>query len=276
MCEEHAIERLVSFNFVGIVDEVEGSLSFKARNADPRIQPFYSRILYTWYVTHGDYRNGELATFVSHILSLLTQPSAALAMYQRARKLAVLSNTNELAQYFSLAEQQLEALIVSSNALALLDQKDTWIVLPIAPEGLGARQPESKRRKLTRHIPEDRFASGKRDLEIVRLSDVIAESTLLSAQLDLVRKDPELLRSSGEHGTACAKRDELILDITIATLRSPESVVLRLVQNNRFNLAMATARTLEVDMTDLFSHLTRQCLRLSRNPEAVLWVPQIS
>jgi len=233
MCEEHAIERLMSFNFVGIVDEVEGSLSFKARNADPRIQPFYSRILYTWYVTHGDYRN------------------AALAMYQRARKLAVLSNTNELAQYFSLAEQQLEALIVSSNALALLDQKDTWIVLPIAPEGLGARQPEPKRRKLTRHIPEDRFASGKRDLEIVKLSDVIAESTLLSAQLDLVRKDPELLRSS-------------------ATLRSPESVVLRLVQNNRFNLAMATARTLEVDMTDLFSHLTRQCLRLSRNPEAVL------
>jgi nuclear pore complex protein Nup160 len=35
---------------------------------------------------------------------------------------------------------------------------------------------------------------------------------------------------------------------------------------------MATARTLEVDLTDLFSHLTRQCLRLSRNPDAVLWV----
>jgi nuclear pore complex protein Nup160 len=191
-------------------------------------------------------------------------------MYQRARKLAVLSNTNDLAQYLALAEQQLEALIVSSNALALLDQKDAWIVLPIAPEGLGARLPERKRRKLTRHIPEDRFASGKRDLEIVKLSDVIAESALLSAQLDLVRKDPELLRSSGEHGTAYAEYEELISSIALATLRSPESVVLRLVQNNRFNLAMATARILEVDMTDLFSHLTRQCLRLSRNPEAVL------
>jgi len=43
-----------------------------------------------------------------------------------------------------------------------------------------------------------------------------------------------------------------------------------LVQNNRFNSAMATARTLEVDLTDLFSHLTRQCLRLSRNPDDVL------
>ena len=51
LCEEHAIEHLMSFNFLSVVDEVEGSLSFKARNADPRIQPFYSRILYTWYVT---------------------------------------------------------------------------------------------------------------------------------------------------------------------------------------------------------------------------------
>jgi nuclear pore complex protein Nup160 len=122
-------------------------------------------------------------------------------MYQRARKLAVLSNTNELAQYFSLAEQQLEALAVSSNALALLDQKDAWIILSIAPEGLGARQPERKRRKLTRHIPEDKFASGKRDSEIVKLSEVVAEYALLNAQLDLVRRDPELLHSSGEYRT---------------------------------------------------------------------------
>ncbi|KAI0307403.1 nucleoporin Nup120/160-domain-containing protein [Multifurca ochricompacta] len=233
MCEEHVIERLMSFNFVGIVDEVEASLSFKARNADPRVQPFYSRILYTWYVTHGDYRN------------------AALAMYQRARKLAVLGNTNEPTQYFALAEQQLEALVISSNALALLDQRDAWITFPLAPEGQGTRQLERKRRKLTKHIPEDKFSGGKRDLEIVKLSDVIAEYTFLSAQLDLVRKDPELLRTS-------------------ATIRSPESVVLRLVQSNRFNLAMATARTLGVDLTDLFSHLTRQCLRLSHSPDTAL------
>ncbi|KAI9510623.1 nucleoporin Nup120/160-domain-containing protein [Russula earlei] len=233
MCEEHAIERLMSFSFVDLVDDVEGSLSFKARNVDPRIQPSYSRILYTWYVTHGDYRN------------------AALAMYQRARKLAALSHASEPAQYFPLAEQQLESLVICSNALALLDQKDAWIVLPIVPEVLGLRQSERKRRKLTRHIPEERFASGKRDLEVVKLSDVIAEYTLLSAQLDLVKKDPELLNSS-------------------AALRAPESVILKLVQNNRFDLAMATGRTLEVDLSDLFSHLTRECFRLSRHPDAVL------
>jgi nuclear pore complex protein Nup160 len=130
-------------------------------------------------------------------------------MYQRARKLAALNDFNDSAQYFSLAEQQLEALVISSNALALLDQKDAWILLPVAPEGLGVKQPERKRRKLTRHIPEDRFASGKRDMEIVKLSDVMAEYTLLSAQLDLVRKDPDLLRLSGEHRPVYAYDEEL-------------------------------------------------------------------
>lgn len=135
-------------------------------------------------------------------------------MYQRARKLAVLNNTTESAQYFLLAEQQLEALAISSNALSLLDQKDAWMVLSIAPEGLGTRQSDRKRRKLTRHIPEDRFASGKRDSEIVKLSDIIAEYTLLSAQVDLVRRDPELLHSSGEHHIPYPEGEELKLNIT--------------------------------------------------------------
>jgi len=59
MCEENAVEKLVSFNFAGFNTEVEDALSFNARNADPCIRPFYSRILYTWYITRGDYRNGS-------------------------------------------------------------------------------------------------------------------------------------------------------------------------------------------------------------------------
>jgi len=140
-------------------------------------------------------------------------------MYQRARKLAALNTTNEQTQYFALAEQQLEALVISSNALSLLDQKDPWIILPVGPEGQqGARQPEPKRRKLTKHIPEDRFASGKRDLEIVKLTDVIAEHTLLSAQLDLVRKDPELFRAIGERRTTHTENEVLIVTNSNSTL----------------------------------------------------------
>jgi len=57
MCEENAVEKLMTFNFAGFADEVEDALAFKSRNADPRVRPFYSRILYTWYVLRGDYRN---------------------------------------------------------------------------------------------------------------------------------------------------------------------------------------------------------------------------
>lgn len=45
---------------------------------------------------------------------------------------------------------------------------------------------------------------------------------------------------------------------------------MRMAQSNRFNMAMATARSLDVDMTELFGHLTNQCLRLSRSPDTVM------
>lgn len=60
--------------------------------------------------------------------------------------------------------------------------------------------------------------------------------------------------------------------LPVEFLLPPSVIVLRLAQANRFNLAMATARSLKVDMTDLFSHLTGQCMLLSRNPDAVMQV----
>jgi hypothetical protein len=58
MCEDGALDVLLSMNFRGLVKEVEASLSFKARNADPRARTNYSQILYTWYTFRGDYRSG--------------------------------------------------------------------------------------------------------------------------------------------------------------------------------------------------------------------------
>ncbi|TFY82965.1 hypothetical protein EWM64_g1046 [Hericium alpestre] len=227
ICEEQAVQKLISFNFVGLADEVEECLSFKARNADPRERPSYSRILYTWYITRGDYRN------------------AALVMYQRARKLSVLSN--DPAQFAYISEQTLESYTIAINALRLLDQKNPWIVLPMSAETGHPR----KRRKLTRNIPEDNFSNERRDSEIVELNDIVEEYTLLLARIELIRRDPSLLH---------------VGDV----LLQPESVVLRLGQASRFDMALSTAHTLNVDATDVFSHLTRQCLRLTRNPDAVL------
>ncbi|KAF8639895.1 hypothetical protein AX17_001147 [Amanita inopinata Kibby_2008] len=228
MCEDNAVEKLLTFNFAGISDEVEGALSFKARNVDPRVKPCYAKILYAWYTGRGNHRN------------------AALAMYHRAHKLRDL--IVDAQSFAALAEEQLQAYAVAINSLSLVEQHNAWIVLPAASKG--DSEPR-KRRRLTEYIPEAKYAAGRHEAEVVQLSDIQYDHSSLSAQVDLVRADPASLTSEG--------------------LFSPSSlVILKLAQMNRFNQAMTYARNLKIDMTDLFTHLTRQCLRLSQRADAVI------
>lgn len=47
-------------------------------------------------------------------------------------------------------------------------------------------------------------------------------------------------------------------------------VVSKLAEIDCFDLAISTAQSLDVDMTDIFELLTVQCLRLARNPAIVV------
>ncbi|KAG2013470.1 hypothetical protein CC2G_010381 [Coprinopsis cinerea AmutBmut pab1-1] len=219
MCEEDAVAKLMTFDFAGISDEVESILSFKARNVDPRIPPNYSRILYTWYIQRGEYRN------------------AALAMYQRALKLQeIITNAN---LFVELGEEQLDAYSIAINALSLVEESSQWIILPIVSDS-------NKRRKATsKHIPESQFISSKYGASIVHLGDMRRNYTLLSAQIDLIKREPTILASP-----------EFLLP--------PPVIVMRLVHSNLLNQALNVASGLKVDMTDLFISLTTQCIRLSR------------
>ena len=130
MCEDNAVNALMRFNFAGMANEVEDALAFKARNADPLIQPSYSRIIYTWFIRRGDYRQGRYFFSLQVLAAQLS--IAALVMYQRARKLQHL--INDPTSFSSLAEAQLEAYTVAINALSLVDEKNAWLVLPVPPE----------------------------------------------------------------------------------------------------------------------------------------------
>lgn len=59
---------------------------------------------------------------------------AALAMYQRARKIQDLIHDPQM--FSSLVEEQLEAYSVAVNALSLVDPQNAWILLPITPESV--------------------------------------------------------------------------------------------------------------------------------------------
>jgi nuclear pore complex protein Nup160 len=118
------------------------------------------------------------------------------------------------------------------------------------------------------HIPEARFAHGTHDTEVVDLTDMQYEYALLSARLDLLRRDNTVLSDGGK---SCRNCYDVETDVkTPDFFLSPSLIVLRLIHSSRFNMAMATARSLDVDMTDLFAHLTGQCLRLSRDPDSVM------
>lgn len=114
---------------------------------------------------------------------------------------------------------------------------------------------------------------------MVELKDMQYEYALLSARVKLVRSDPTLLSSGGESRRFGPVYDRFMLLVLITIMYvwypdfglPPSSIVLRLAQANRFNTAMATARSLDVDMSDLFGHLTGRCLRLSRNPDSVMY-----
>ncbi|KAJ4472069.1 nucleoporin Nup120/160-domain-containing protein [Lentinula aciculospora] len=225
MCESNQVDKLLSYNFAGFADEVEDALSFKARNEDPSMLPSYTRILYSWFLSRGDYRN------------------AALTMYQKARKLRGLM-TRDPSLVTRLAGEQLEAYLISMNALSLADPKNLWFLLPGSVDST-----HENKHSTTSTVPESRYSHGKYENEIVQLTDIQYEYTLLSAQLDVMfRESP----SSSEF------------------FPPPSSIVLKLAQSNRFNTALATARSLEVDMTDLFAHLTNQCLRLSHSPDVIV------
>jgi hypothetical protein len=87
------------------------------------------------YCILGTYRGATIA-MVSDLVPVANRNaqtvSAALVMYQRARKISNL--LGDPTNFSDLAELQLEAYVVAMNALSLLDQKNAWIAIPVSVE----------------------------------------------------------------------------------------------------------------------------------------------
>ena len=67
-----------------------------------------------------------------------------------------------------------------------------------------------KRRKVGGYIPRERFTSSQRNIEIVKLPDVEQEYALLTANMELLRRDPTLMRHGGELMIVTVTDDMLI------------------------------------------------------------------
>lgn len=56
--------------------------------------------------------------------------------------------------------------------------------------------------RLSKHIPESKYVSCKYDAEIIHLSDLQYNCTLLRAQIDSIKREPSLLESPGMISTS--------------------------------------------------------------------------
>ena len=133
-----------------------------------------------------------------------------MTMYQRARKLGAL--TGDPTDFHALADLQLEAYVVSINALSLVEPKSAWFSMPASDVGgrevsacttirntlvtLNARQ-RRKRQKISRFIPEEKYSDGNREIELVEMADIKHEYALLAAQVELTRVQPRVSVVSG-------------------------------------------------------------------------------
>ncbi|EJD54022.1 hypothetical protein AURDEDRAFT_110670 [Auricularia subglabra TFB-10046 SS5] len=227
MCEADAVDRLLALNFVSFSEDVEAALSFKSRNADPLSRPLYSSVLYSWYIYRGDFRN------------------AALTMYLHARKLGDLMA--DRLNYEDLATWQIQALLVAINALCVVDPRNAWFTIPLAPD---SGRENRKRRKMAHHIPEDKFAPASKALELVELDDLRWEYNLVIGRLDLWRRNKNILGTSIQQSAA--------------------DVIAGYSEENLFDSALTCGRALGQDLTYVFVRLTQQCVKLATRETPVI------
>ncbi|EMR08246.1 hypothetical protein PNEG_03413 [Pneumocystis murina B123] len=111
MCEENLSKKLCEYSFLGLSDELDSILHFRAQNMiDVRANPCYHKILYSWRIKQGNFRG------------------AASIMYHRLQKL----RNGSLVKSAGNQEQLdiIEGYLALLSALSCVDISNSWILYP--------------------------------------------------------------------------------------------------------------------------------------------------
>ncbi|WFD05444.1 hypothetical protein MVES1_000774 [Malassezia vespertilionis] len=230
LCEAD-VGLLLQLHFGALQPQVERTLSFHARNAEPRAEPNYFHVLYAYHTSRGDYK------------------SAAASMYQYARRLRYAAFAACEKDTPRVAVEQAQSYLAAINALALLPAAQAWFAHALtdeltdgaAPASMPVASAKALTGRLTSFIPSSAKALS---LAIVQLADVRREYNELLARLELMRLYPALAHPA-------------------AALRAEDAVNLFLAADN-FDAAFCTAHALAVDMRNAFDALVQRCVALTR------------
>ncbi|KAI9505139.1 nucleoporin Nup120/160-domain-containing protein [Coemansia spiralis] len=234
LCErEGGVAILCRLSFAGLQEDVERSLLFKARHSDILAKPNYYKILYSFHVYRGNYRN------------------AASAMYQYARRLSVhMLYGGDVSR---LLVEQGQALLGCINGLSLVDKQYAWVVVGrqqgagdgLDSTGFGASDGNTKRKR--RRIAIGRYdttSSGQsQDIDIIEIADVQREYMLCMARITLGATFQELFSCN--------------------VLLEPEDAVALYVKTGMYDNAMSFAKEFELKLDYVFLALVQKCLELS-------------
>ncbi|KAJ2157215.1 hypothetical protein GGF46_004660 [Coemansia sp. RSA 552] len=239
LCErDGGVAILCRLSFPGLQEEIERNLLFKARHSDLLVRPNYYKILYSFHVYRGNYRN------------------AASAMYQYARRLTtVMRNTGDVAR---LLVEQGQALLACVNGLSIVDRQYAWVVVGRVQQQqqqqqqgeadssetvLGDGSSKRKRRRIAIGRYDATSSGQGQDIDIVELEDVRREYALCMARITLGTTFQELFSRN--------------------VLLEPEDAIALYVKLGMYDNALSLARTFDLKLDYIFTSLTQKCLELS-------------
>ncbi|KAJ1668349.1 hypothetical protein IW140_000347 [Coemansia sp. RSA 1813] len=238
LCERNGgVAVLCRLSFSGLQEDVERSLLFKARHSDILAKPNYYRILYSFHIYRGNYRN------------------AASAMYQYARRLS--THMMYGGDVSKLLSEQAQALLACINGLSLVDKQYAWVVVgrqhgssggACDTPSPGLRTPgDSNTKRKRRRIAISRYGSSTssqcQDIDIIELSDIRREYMLCTARITLGATFQELFSRN------------LLLE--------PEDLVALYVKTGMYDSAMTFAKEFGLKLDYVFRALVQKCLELS-------------
>ena len=200
-------------------------------------------------------------------------------MYQRAIKLQEIITNVQL--FLSFGEEQLDSYSIAINALLLVDEHSQWVILPVVGETVSEIFFYSfaclTLHRLANVEPrQDTFQSRSSHLQNMKpklstLPTYSASTLCCRLKLPLSNALPNCSTLQvASHFIALSEGSSLKFS---EFLLPPSVLVLRLVHLNLFSQALTVANALNVDMTELFTNLTAQCIRLSKNSQTSLCVP---
>ncbi|KAJ2444411.1 hypothetical protein IWW46_002036 [Coemansia sp. RSA 2440] len=223
LCERDNVAMLCRLSFPGLQEEIEHSLLFKARHSDLLARPCYYKILYSFHVYRGNYRN------------------AASAMYQYARRLGTaIRQSGDVAR---LLVEQGQALLACVNGLTIVDREYAWVVVSHQSDDDNASEASTCKRRRIAIGRYDASVKQGQDIDIVELEQVRREYTLCMARLTLGSSFSELFSRN--------------------ILLEPEDAIALFVKLGMYDAAISFARVFALKLDTIFKSLVQRCVEMS-------------